>query len=191
MIDYFGEMGIRYMWSNPFFPSVENTPVCQDITRRDTYYFDMDTYVDRYIEALKYAKAKGLFYGSFLTCNFDGESIYHCRVCTAVPHLTPDGYVSACDMGASVRKFAQSAFAENSVVHSDGYRSYIPALKDFSHEHKTYDSGSGLLHWLHIMTGNANIHLGYLSWPAKRQFTVLPRRILFPFQPSLLWPRAT
>ena len=32
---------------------------------------------------------------------------------------------------ASVRKFAQSAFAENSVIHSDGYRSYIPALKDF------------------------------------------------------------
>jgi len=56
---------------------------------------------------------------------------------------------------ASVRKFAQSAFAENSVIHSDGYRSYIPALKDFSHEHKTYDPSSGLLHWLHIMVGNA------------------------------------
>ena len=56
---------------------------------------------------------------------------------------------------ASVRKFAQSAFAENSVIHSDGYRSYIPALKDFSHKHKTYDPSSGLLHWLHIMIGNA------------------------------------
>lgn len=56
---------------------------------------------------------------------------------------------------ASVRKFAQSSFAENSVIRSDGYRSYIPALKDFSHEHKTYDPGSGLLHWLHIIIGNA------------------------------------
>jgi len=55
----------------------------------------------------------------------------------------------------NVRKFAQSAFSENSVIHSDGYRSYIPALKDFSHGHKTYDPSSGLLHWLHIMVGNA------------------------------------
>lgn len=46
----------------------------------------------------------------------------------------------------SVKKFAQSSFAENSVIRSDGYRSYIPALKDFSHEHKTYDPNSGLLH---------------------------------------------
>jgi len=56
---------------------------------------------------------------------------------------------------ASVRKFAQFAFAEKSMIRSDGYRSYIPALKDFSHEHKTYDPGSGLLHWLHIVIGNA------------------------------------
>jgi len=56
---------------------------------------------------------------------------------------------------ASVRKFARSAFAEESVIRNDGYRSYIPALKDFSHEHKTYDPSSGLLHWLHIVVGNA------------------------------------
>lgn len=105
MIDYFAEMGIRYMWSNPLFPSVEDIPVCQDETRRDKYYFDMDTYVEQYIDAFRYAKEKGVFYGSFLTCNFDGESKFHCRSCTPVPHLTPDGYVSACDM---------ASFGENS-----------------------------------------------------------------------------
>ena len=56
---------------------------------------------------------------------------------------------------SSVRKFAKSAFAESCVIRSDGYRSYIPALRDFTHEHKTYDPDSGLLHWLHIMVGNA------------------------------------
>lgn len=56
---------------------------------------------------------------------------------------------------ASVRKFAQSAFADGSVIRSDGYRSYIPALKEFSHEHKNYDPDSGLLHWLHIIISNA------------------------------------
>ena len=41
-----------------------------------------------------------MFWGSFLSINFDGESPYHCRCCTPLeaPHLTPDGYISACDM---------------------------------------------------------------------------------------------
>ena len=56
---------------------------------------------------------------------------------------------------ASVKKFAQSAFAEESTVRSDGYRSYIPALEDYTHEHKPYNPNSGLLHWLHIVTSNA------------------------------------
>ena len=56
---------------------------------------------------------------------------------------------------ASVKKFAQSAFAEGSTIRSDGYRSYIPALKGYNHEHKPYDPNSGLLHWLHIVIGNA------------------------------------
>lgn len=57
---------------------------------------------------------------------------------------------------ASVKKFAQSS-AGNSVIRNDGYHSYIPALKDFFHEHKTYDPRSGLLHWLHIIIGNAKV----------------------------------
>lgn len=56
---------------------------------------------------------------------------------------------------ASVKKFAQSAFAVGSVVHSDGYQSYIPALEGYVHEHKTYTPNSGLLHWLHIIISNA------------------------------------
>ena len=55
---------------------------------------------------------------------------------------------------ASVKKFARSAIAQGSVIHSDGYRSYIPALKDYIHEHKPYDPDVGLLHWLHITVSN-------------------------------------
>lgn len=100
MIKYFSNMGINYLWSNPLFPAVEKMPVCMDDDRKGDVAFDMDTYVDQYIEAYKYAKNIGVFYGSFLTCNFDGCSKYHCRACTPVPHLTPDGYVSACDMAS-------------------------------------------------------------------------------------------
>ena len=56
---------------------------------------------------------------------------------------------------ASVKKFARAAFAGSSVVHSDGYRSYIPALENFTHEHRSYDPDSGLLHWFHIVISNA------------------------------------
>ncbi len=56
---------------------------------------------------------------------------------------------------SSVRKFARSTFSSGSVIRSDGYRSYIPALKGYRHEHRVYDPDSGLLHWLHIIISNA------------------------------------
>ena len=56
---------------------------------------------------------------------------------------------------ASVKKFAQAAFVQGSTIHSDGYRSYIPAPEGYTHEYKPYDPNSGLLHWLHIVIGNA------------------------------------
>ncbi len=100
MIDYFYELGIRYIWTDPLFYSVGEVPVSKDKRKKDSYHFNMDTYVDNYIAAYKFANQKGLFWGSFLAVNFDGESEYHCRSCTPLssPHLTPDGYISACDM---------------------------------------------------------------------------------------------
>ena len=56
---------------------------------------------------------------------------------------------------ASVKKFARTAFADDSVIHSDGYCSYIPALEGYTHEHRSYDPDSALLHWLHIVISNA------------------------------------
>ena len=55
----------------------------------------------------------------------------------------------------SVKKFARAAFADGSVIHSDGYRSYIPALEGYTHDHRPYNPDSGLLHWLHIVISNA------------------------------------
>lgn len=47
---------------------------------------------------------------------------------------------------ASIKKFASSTFAKGSTIHSDGYRSYIPALEDYTHEHQSYDPSSAQLH---------------------------------------------
>lgn len=100
MVDYFYSLGIRYVWTNPLFYSVGQIPVCDDAKKKSAYSFDMDAYIENYLDAYRYAKSKGVFWGSFLTINFDGESAYHCRCCTPqnAPHITPDGYVSACDM---------------------------------------------------------------------------------------------
>lgn len=55
----------------------------------------------------------------------------------------------------SVRKFAQANIQAEATIISDGYRSYIPALKDYKHEHGVYNPDAGMLHWLHTMIGNA------------------------------------
>lgn len=98
IIDYFKGLGIKYIWSDPVFPAVDNIPVCDDLAKISNYHFDMDIYADTYIEAYNYAKQKNIFYGSFLTCNFDGICNRHCRACTPEPHFTTDGFISACDL---------------------------------------------------------------------------------------------
>lgn len=100
MVDYFYNLGIRYVWTDPIFYSVGKMPVCKDKEKKNLYCFDMDLYLENYLKAYKYANTRGVFWGSFLIINFDGESPYHCRCCSplSAPHLTPDGYISACDM---------------------------------------------------------------------------------------------
>ena len=101
LVDYFYSLGIRYVWTDPLFPAVGDIPVCADKGKQASYDFDLDIYVDNYLDAYKYAKEKGMFYGSILTCNFDGKCTQHCRACIPAVHLTPDCYVSACDMVTS------------------------------------------------------------------------------------------
>lgn len=55
----------------------------------------------------------------------------------------------------SVRAFAERSIKPGSTIESDGYRSYIPALVSFDHQHKKYDPNSGMLKWLHTMISNA------------------------------------
>lgn len=97
-IDYFASLGIKYIWSDPVFPAVGDQPVCDTLQQNSDNIIDMDAYADEYIAAYKYAQEKRVFYGSFLTCNFDGVCNQHCRACTPVPHFTTDGYISACDL---------------------------------------------------------------------------------------------
>jgi uncharacterized protein len=89
-IDYFSNLGICNFWVDPIFPTVgENEPFEK---------LNMKKFTQKFIEAVRYAYSKGLTYSSILTCNFDTPREYACRALLPVPHLTTDGYVSACDM---------------------------------------------------------------------------------------------
>lgn len=92
MIDYFDHLGIKNIWVDPIFPSVGKT------FSTNVNEFDMMFFAKEFLKATKYAYSKNVFYGSILTCNFNDSVNKHCRACLPVPHLTTDGFVSACDM---------------------------------------------------------------------------------------------
>lgn len=89
-INYFSALGICNFWVDPIFPTVGESEPFEKL--------DMRKFISYFIEAVKYAYAKGFTYGSILTCNFDEQGEYACRALLPVPHLTTDGYVTACDM---------------------------------------------------------------------------------------------
>lgn len=135
MIDYFSGLGIKYVWTNPLFYGVDQIPVCDDPEKQAGFQFNMDGYVDQYIDAFHYAKEKDVFWGSFLMINFDGESPCHCRACLPAPHLTPDGYLSACDMvtsGANPHHMAPLVYGKyNSETNAfDIYEDKVQALQE-------------------------------------------------------------
>lgn len=90
MIKYFADLGIKNFWVDPIFPEIGSTQVYEAL--------DMEIFTNEFLKAVRYAYKNGLTYGSILTCNFDEPGEYACRACLPVPHLTTDGYVSACDM---------------------------------------------------------------------------------------------
>ncbi len=99
MVDYFAKLGVKHIWTDPLFHSVGDKPISENVNAETVKpLIDIEKYVDEFIQAQRYAKIKKIFYGSFLACNFDEETQYHCRACIPVPHLTTDGYISACDM---------------------------------------------------------------------------------------------
>lgn len=94
MIEYFVHLGVRVIMSDPMFAPVKK--YSGQIVECEVS--DLREYAEHFLEARRYAIERGVFYGSILTVNFDEETEYFCRSCIPYPHLTIDGYVSACDM---------------------------------------------------------------------------------------------
>jgi len=89
MVRYFTEIGIKAIAADPIFSKVgesSNDPLFLVRFARD------------YLAAAELASELGIFYTTILTTNFDEKTNIACQACIPCPHLTPDGYVSACDM---------------------------------------------------------------------------------------------
>lgn len=89
MLEYFASLGVSHVWADPIFPSIGGRP---DGT------LNIMEFAEGLVAAQETAARLGMTYGSILTCNFDEAVEYQCRACLPTPHLTTDGYVSACDM---------------------------------------------------------------------------------------------
>lgn len=92
IINYFANLGIKNVWADPIIPAVGKEALEKNI--------DLMEYSKEFLKAKELADKLGVFYGSQLTCNFDEKTFYNCRACLPMPHLTTDGYVSACDMAS-------------------------------------------------------------------------------------------
>jgi radical SAM protein with 4Fe4S-binding SPASM domain len=90
ILDYFAQFGIKNFWADLMFPSIGSEKTIDTV--------DLDLFTNEFIAAVRYAVRRGMTYGSILTCNFNEPGHYACRTCLPVPHLTTDGYISACDM---------------------------------------------------------------------------------------------
>lgn len=95
MVNYYADLGIKYVWTHHQFTTIGKREAIQ---HQPVAKISLLDYAKNYVVAKKIADELGIFYGSFLAVNFDEKCKVACRSCLPCPHLTPDGYVSACDM---------------------------------------------------------------------------------------------
>jgi len=92
-IDYYHDnYGVDIFWVDPIFPPVS------DVAEKTYEPIEMMQFASTFVDAHNHAWERGIFYESNLTTNFDGKTDKACRACLPIPHLTMDGYISACEM---------------------------------------------------------------------------------------------
>lgn len=80
---------------------------------------DIMDYAKNFVKAWRLSRKLGIFVGNGYINNFDEICEYACRACVPCPHLTPDGYVSACDR-ATHGKTSLQEFIYGKYVPSEG-----------------------------------------------------------------------
>lgn len=88
---YFKSLGVKYVWTDPIFPPLGET-------EESFEGVNLMDFANGMLSAQKVAKEQDMICGSLLTSNFDEKVMINCRACLPMPHLTTDGYISACDL---------------------------------------------------------------------------------------------
>lgn len=96
LIEYFNSLGFKYITSEPVFLPVKNG---ENNTPGKITGVNIKEYIKNFVEAWYVAEKMGMSYINSFMVNFDEKVQYACRACLPTPHLTTDGYVSACDLG--------------------------------------------------------------------------------------------
>lgn len=102
LIDYAYANGIKTLYAYPWLALFVKKPGVPGFIE----------FADKYLAAHRYAKERGIFYGTIFMINFDEQVEINCRSLLPAPHLTPDGYVSCCDMANNKEGFFPSMFPE-------------------------------------------------------------------------------
>lgn len=96
LLRYFLSEGFKVVVSEPEFSPVRENELRPSgpITQ-----VDLRQYAENFVEAWHFAQEHGMTYFNSFMCNFDEPVDVYCRACLPTPHLTTDGFVSACDLG--------------------------------------------------------------------------------------------
>ena len=95
LLEYFNKLGFKEVASEPVFLPVKNG----EKNDSPITCINLRSYIKNFVKAWYKAKELGMNYINSFMVNFDEKVEYACRSCLPTPHLTTDGYVSACDLG--------------------------------------------------------------------------------------------
>jgi radical SAM protein with 4Fe4S-binding SPASM domain len=106
LLDYFENLGIKYINVHPACVSVESD--------RDESLFKWDPieFAECFWVTHQEARRRGIFYNCLYIANFDEKTRLACRSCVPYPQLTTDGYVSCCDYGQFGPQYSPGALQQ-------------------------------------------------------------------------------
>jgi radical SAM protein with 4Fe4S-binding SPASM domain len=107
LIEFFNELGVKYVSAAPMFRSKSNT----NITKTPILEF-----AHGFVPAFYKAKELGMFYLNLFIVNFDEQVEIYCQSSTPTPRLTPDGYVSCCDWAAFGSKYIPNGILNDLII---------------------------------------------------------------------------
>ncbi|KPK98802.1 MAG: hypothetical protein AMJ95_02345 [Omnitrophica WOR_2 bacterium SM23_72] len=88
---------VKAIFTKIMLPPANIAPQHKFYQIKDSLGVDIMDYAVNFVKAWKLSRKLGIFVGNGYINNFDEICEYACRACVPCPHLTPDGYVSACD----------------------------------------------------------------------------------------------